>query len=78
MLSAGFGAGEFEIDTDRLDMGTGNTRITAAGVEADIEYFHLSAMAAISRGRLTMVPRISYQTFYRYQLIMSSHLHHNY
>lgn len=63
MLSAGFGAGEFEIDTDRLDMGTGNTRITAAGVEADIEYFHLSAMAAISRGSITMVPRISYRSF---------------
>ncbi len=63
MLSAGFGAGDFEIDTDRLDMGTGNTRITASGVEADVEYFHLSAMAAISRGRITMIPRLSYRSF---------------
>ena len=43
MLSAGYGTGEFDIDTDRLDLGTGNTRITASGLEADIEYIHLSA-----------------------------------
>ena len=48
MLSAGAGLGEFDIDTDRLDLGTGNTRITATGVQADIEYYHLSAHAAIS------------------------------
>jgi hypothetical protein len=63
MLSAGFGLGEFDIDTDRLDMGTGTTRITASGVQADIEYYHLSAHAAISRGNLTMIPRLSYRNF---------------
>jgi len=63
MLSAGAGTGQFDIDTDRLDLGTGNTRITATGVEADIEYYHLSAHAAISRGSLTMVPRLSYKNF---------------
>ena len=61
MVSAGFGMGEFDIDTDRLDMGTGNTRITATGVQADIEYYHLSAMA-LSRGRITM-PKIIYKNF---------------
>ncbi len=63
MLSAGAGLGEFDIDTDRLDLGTGNTRITASGVQADIEYYHLSAHAAISRGSITMVPRLSYKNF---------------
>ena len=63
MVSAGFGMGDFDIDTDRLDMGTGNTRISANGVEADVEYIHLSAMAAVSRGRFTMVPRLSYRSF---------------
>jgi len=63
MLSAGAGFGEFDIDTDRLDLGTGNTRITASGVQADIEYYHLSAHAAISRGSITMVPRLSYKHF---------------
>ena len=52
MLMAGFGQGDFDIDTSRLDMGTGNTNIEASGIQADVDYYHLSAMAAISRGKL--------------------------
>jgi hypothetical protein len=63
MLSAGFGQGDFDIDTSRLDMGTGNTNIEASGIQADVDYYHLSAMAAISRGNITAVPRISYRSF---------------
>ena len=37
--------------------------ITATGVQADIEYYHLSAAASISRGRLSMIPRLSYRNF---------------
>ena len=63
MISAGYGLGEFGIDTDRLDLGTGNTRITTSGVQADVEYYHVAAAASLTRGRLGIMPRLTYKKF---------------
>ena len=61
VLSAGYGVGDFDIDTERLDLGTGNTTITANGVGADVNYYHLAASAMIQRGRATFIPRLAYR-----------------
>jgi hypothetical protein len=60
-FSAGFGVGEFDIDTTRLDLGTGNTTITGSA-QADVEYMHLAANAMLSRGKFLIMPRIAYRS----------------
>ena len=61
VLSAGYGVGDFSIDTERLDLGTGNTTITASGVNADVNYYHLAASAMLQRGKITFIPRLAYR-----------------
>ena len=39
MLMAGYGMGSYDVETERLDLGTGNTTITGTS-EADVDYFH--------------------------------------
>jgi len=60
-ISAGVGTGEYDIDTERLDLGTGNTTITGS-VTADVEYYHLAANAMLSRGKFIIMPRLSYRS----------------
>ena len=60
-ISAGFGVGEYDIDTTRLDLGTGNTTITGSAT-ADVEYMHLAANAMLSRGKFLIMPRIAYRS----------------
>jgi hypothetical protein len=60
MIMAGVGTGSYDVDTERLDLGTGNTTITGSS-EADIEYIHLAASAKVQRGRLVFMPRIAYR-----------------
>ena len=43
MLMAGYGMGSYDVDTERLDLGTGNTTITGES-EADIDYYHIAVM----------------------------------
>jgi hypothetical protein len=59
-ISAGFGVGEYDIDTTRLDLGTGNTTITGTAT-ADVEYMHFAANAMLSRGKFVIMPRIAYR-----------------
>jgi hypothetical protein len=61
MLMAGFGTGDYDIDTTRLDLGTGNTTITGSST-ADVEYYHIAAAAMLKRGVFTFVPRISHRS----------------
>ena len=60
MIMAGVGTGSYDVDTTRLDLGTGNTTITGTS-EADIEYIHLAAAAKVQRGRFVFMPRIAYR-----------------
>ena len=48
--------GSYDVDTERLDLGTGNTTITGSS-ETDIEYIHLAASAKLQRGRLVFMPK---------------------
>ncbi|MDC3024621.1 autotransporter outer membrane beta-barrel domain-containing protein [Alphaproteobacteria bacterium] len=61
MVTAGIGQGNYDIDTTRLDLGTGNTTITGTS-EADVNYMHLAATAMLQRGKLTFMPRLSYRS----------------
>jgi len=60
MVMAGVGTGSYDVDTTRLDLGTGNTTITGSS-EADVDYIHLSAAAKLQRGRFVFMPRIAYR-----------------
>jgi hypothetical protein len=60
MIMAGVGTGSYDVDTERLDLGTGNTTITGSS-EADIDYIHLAASAKVQRGRFVFMPRIAYR-----------------
>jgi hypothetical protein len=59
-ISAGFGVGEYDIDTTRLDLGTGTTTITGTAT-ADVEYMHFAANAMLSRGKFVIMPRVAYR-----------------
>jgi hypothetical protein len=60
MITGGIGTGEYDIDTTRLDLGTGNTTITGAAT-ADVDYYHFSAAATLSRGKFILMPRLAYR-----------------
>jgi hypothetical protein len=63
-LSAGGGMGEYEVDTSRRDLGTGNAdAIKASDVTADIQYYFINASATLSRGKLSFSPRVGYRNF---------------
>ena len=62
MLMAGYGVGEYDVDTERLDLGTGNTTITGT-TKADINYYHIAAAARLQRGNFSFIPRIAYRDF---------------
>ncbi len=62
MLMAGYGVGEYDVDTERLDLGTGTTTITGT-TKADINYYHLAAAAMLQRGKFTFIPRVAYRDF---------------
>jgi hypothetical protein len=62
MLMAGYGVGSYDVDTERLDLGTGTTTITGT-TEADINYYHIAAAAKLQRGNFTFVPRVAYRDF---------------
>ena len=61
-VSAGAGQGEYDMDTTRLDLGSGTT-ITANDITADVTYYHLGVSGEISRGRLSFTPRVAYRSF---------------
>ena len=61
-LSAGAGTGEYEIDTQREDLGSGLT-ITADDITADVEYYHLNLSGTLNRGKLSFSPRVGYRNF---------------
>jgi hypothetical protein len=60
-ISIGVGTGEYDVDTTRIDLGTGNTTITGT-TTADVDYHHLSASASLSRGMLSITPRVAYRS----------------
>ena len=60
-ISIGVGTGDYDVDTTRVDLGTGNTTITGT-TTADIDYHHLSASATLSRGKLSISPRLAYRS----------------
>ncbi len=60
MISAGYGAGDYDIDTTRLDLGTGNTFITGTS-SADVNYYHVAASAMLQRGKFIFMPRLAYR-----------------
>ncbi len=62
-LSAGGGTGEYEIDTNRKDLGTGNLGIKGTDITADIQYYFVNASATLSRGKLSFTPRVGYRNF---------------
>lgn len=60
-ITLGGGVGEYDVDTTRLDLGTGNTTITGTST-ADIQYMHLAASATLTRGKVIIMPRIAYRS----------------
>jgi hypothetical protein len=60
-ISAGIGTGEYDVDTTRIDLGTGTTTITGSAV-ADVEYQHVSASATLSRGKFSISPRVAFRS----------------
>ncbi len=62
-LSLGGGTGEYTVDTDRKDLGTGNTGIKGSDITADIQYYFINASANLNRGNLTFTPRVGYRNF---------------
>ena len=61
MITAGIGTGEYDVDTERLDLGTGTTTITGS-TTADVDYMHVSAAASLSRGKFILMPRVAYRS----------------
>ena len=51
MLMAGYGMGSYDVETERLDLGTGNTTITGTS-EADVDYFHIAAASKLTEANL--------------------------
>jgi hypothetical protein len=63
-LAAGGGMGEYEVDTKRRDLGTGNNdAIKADDVTADIQYYFVNVSATLNRGKLSFSPRVGYRNF---------------
>ena len=61
-LSLGAGQGEYEIDTDRKDLGS-NATISTSNITADVMYYHLGLSGEMNRGKLSFRPRVSYRNF---------------
>jgi hypothetical protein len=61
-FSAGAGTGEYEVDTQRKDLGSLKT-IKATNVTADVQYIHASVSGNLNRGKLTFSPRVTYRDF---------------
>ena len=61
-ISAGAGQGEYEFNTERMDLGSDLT-ITANDITADVTYFHVGVSGEISRGKLSFSPRVNYRSF---------------
>ena len=61
-ISAGAGQGEYEFNTERMDLGSDLT-ITANDITADVTYFHVGLSGEISRGKLSFSPRVNYRSF---------------
>ncbi len=61
-MSIGAGTGEYEVDTERTDLGS-NQKITATDVTADVQYYHVNVSGTLSRGKLSFTPRIGYRNF---------------
>ena len=61
-FSAGAGQGEYEITTDRRDLGS-DQRITASDITADVQYYHLGLSAELNRGKISFRPRVAYRNF---------------
>ena len=63
-ISAGGGMGEYEIDTARRDLGTGNNdAIKGTDITADIQYYFVNVSGTLSRGKLSFSPRVGYRNF---------------
>jgi len=61
-ISVGAGTGEYEVDTERTDLGS-NQKITATDVTADVQYYHVNVSGTLSRGKLSFTPRVAYRNF---------------
>lgn len=61
-LSIGAGQGEYEIDTERRDLGSDLT-ITADDITADVTYYHVGLSGELNRGKLSFRPRVAYRNF---------------
>ena len=62
-VAAGYGVGEYDIDTTRIDQGTASTTSLITGsTSADVEYYHFSAMANIARGSFSISPRLTFKS----------------
>lgn len=61
-FSAGAGQGEYEISTNRRDLGS-DQRIKASDVTADVQYYHLGLSGELNRGKLSIRPRVAYRNF---------------
>lgn len=60
-ITIGVGTGEYDVDTTRVDLGTGNTTITGTA-KADVDYHHLAASATLNRGKFSISPRVAYRS----------------
>jgi len=60
VISAGYGVGDYDFTTKRVDFGTHNTTITASGSH-DVTYGHVGVTGNLSRGRLAFAPRLNYK-----------------
>jgi len=61
-LSLGAGQGEYEIDTNRKDLGS-NQDIKTSDITADVMYYHLGVSGELNRGKLSFRPRVNYRNF---------------
>ena len=57
---AGVGTGSYDVDTTRIDLGTGNTTITGSTDQLILTTF-ISRISYSSRGRFAFMPRIAYR-----------------
>ena len=61
-LSIGAGQGEYEIDTERRDLGS-DLKIKADDITADVTYYHIGLSGQLNRGKLSFRPRVAYRNF---------------
>jgi len=61
-FSIGAGAGEYEVETKRRDLGSLKT-INGKNITADVQYWHVNVSGNFNRGKLSFSPRVGYRDF---------------